>query len=161
MSDNNFMRYVIGASRTKFVVLDELFKKQFPNGIPNYKMAVILVDAHSIMTPIYRPNNEYSLDESSEDLATDVVINFMNVLGHYRRYLATRLHLDNDIFVSYNRIQPKFQKMCFPKYFENQAYRYSDDNYKHKFANKITSRAWTFICELSKYFEGIYCWDVP
>ncbi|MCM1230062.1 MAG: hypothetical protein NC489_08015 [Ruminococcus flavefaciens] len=164
--DKSLIRYIVGASRIKYEVLDDLIKGHkdlvgvnFQN---NFRMAVMLIDAHSIFYRLYREKDLTAIYADSEDeLVCDLVVGFMNAIGHYRRYLATRLHLDNDIFISFNMDPCKYQRSLVPDYGDKYVQRYAKDNPTYKFINKALRKAWKFIVGLSVYFEGIYCIDMP
>lgn len=156
MENNSIVRYVIGSSRIKYEVLNEICKPINPK---KYQMCCMLIDAHAIFDRLYRPDNINLIDTTLEQTVADIVINLMNVIGHYRRYIATRFQLDNDIFVSYNREPPRYQTELFPMFYEKRFSRRYDD--KYKFITNAIDQAWSFICMISNYFEGIYCIDLP
>ncbi|MCM1532923.1 MAG: hypothetical protein NC114_11745 [Ruminococcus flavefaciens] len=146
---------MIGASRIKFEVLDKLYQEI---NTSKYRMGVVYVDAHSIFYRLYRDKNIANIYvDTKEELVRDIVVGFMNVLGHYRRYLATRLHLDNDIYVVFNRELPKYQAQFCPEFNSKLYKRYSKNDTSFGFVNEAIEVAWNFILGLSPYFEGIYC----
>jgi len=155
--ETSLVRYMIGASRIKFEVLDTLYQGI---DVSKYRMGVMYVDAHSIFYRLYRDKNIANIYvDTKEELIRDIVVGFMNVLGHYRRYMATRLHLDNDIYVLFNCERPKYQTQYCPDFNSKLYKRYSDDNSGFEFINDALNKAWPFILGLSPYFEGIYCID--
>ena len=166
MEDKSLVRYIIGASRIKYDTLDELIKN-YPdlvgvNFSKQFEMCVMMVDAHSIFYRLYREKDLASIYADSEtELIRDLVVGFMNVLGHYRRYFATRLHLDNDIFVSFNRKPCKYQRSLVPEYDDKHVKRYDLRNPDYGFINHALNKAWEFIISISAYLEGIYCIDLP
>lgn len=155
--ETSLVRYMIGASRIKFEVLDKLYQGI---DVSKYRMGVIYVDAHSIFYRLYRDKNIANIYvDTKEELVRDIVVGFMNVLGHYRRYLSTRLHLDNDIYVAFNRELPKYQAQYCPEFNSKLYKRYSKDDADFRFVNEAVEIAWSFILGLSPYFGGIYCID--
>lgn len=158
MIDNNsLIRYIIGASRIKYEVLDNLYA-----GITfsQYRMGVMYVDAHSIFYRLFKERDLVSIyNDHKEELIQDIVIGFYNVLGHYRRYMATRMGLDNDIYVTFNQSQPKYNSKLIPNFGTKYVRRYDVSDPNFGFINKCINMAWKFILELSPFFEGIYCID--
>lgn len=216
---NNFdngslVRYIIGASRIKFEILDSLYGRTAPfssNSSPfsfssastdtspiptftplptasplapmsttrtdadtkhaaqkqrnidyaaKFRHAVMYIDAHSIFFRLYKYRNLASIyADSSEDLVRELVIGFYNVIGHYRRYMAMRMHLDNTIYVFFNTKSPKYNSMLYPEFSSKLIDRYSQKDPDFGFVNTALAQAWEFILELSPFFEGIYCID--
>lgn len=149
------VRYLIGASRIKFSILEELYKDVDPS---RYKLMVMYIDAHSIFYRLYREKAIGII--TTEDipmLVRDIVIGFWNVIGHYRRFIATRLRLDNDIFVMFNRKKSAYHNELIDGYNEKVIDRYRADNKDYQVLNVVIEQAWEFICSLSPYMEGIYC----
>lgn len=125
MDNFSIIRYLIGASRVKFSVLDEIFKeiKISKNHVTMY------VDAHAILYRLYRNNVISELQNlPTEIVVRDIVISFVNVLAHYRRYIATRLHKSNDIIVVFNRELPKYQKKYYSDYQHKLYEQYNPDH---------------------------------
>lgn len=165
MEDKSLIRYIIGASRVKFDQLDELIRNHKDlvgvNFRNTFNMAVVMVDANSIFYRLYRDSDLAAVyADRRNELVRDLVVGFMNVLGHYRRYIATRLHLSNDIFVAFNMDPCKYQRSLVPDYGNKYMLRYDKDNPTYGFINEALRDAWKFIVSLSAYFEGIYCFDL-
>lgn len=155
--DNGVVKYILGASRVKFDILDSLIRK-VPSG--KYRMCVLHVDAHAILYRLYQEKDMARIyEDTMGDLVRDIVVGFFNVIGHYRRYLATRLHMDNDIFVYFNRELPAYHKKKYPKFNQKLYQKYDTSNPEFGFTSKAIQKAYEFICGLSPYFEGIYCLD--
>lgn len=155
----SLIRYLIGASRVKYEVLENLYAT-----IPTmqYRMGVMYVDAHSIFYRLFREKDFSTVyADSMNELVRDLVVGFFNVIGHYRRFMATRLQLDNDIYVMFNPDLPKWHEhytdkngWCHDKY-----KRYDQKHPDYGFHAKAIRKAYSFIVGLSPYFEGIYCID--
>lgn len=155
--NNSLIRYIIGASRIKFEVLDQLYAGINMN---QYRMAVMYVDAHSIFYRLYKERNLANLYSTNKsELIRDLVIGFLNVLGHYRRYMATRMGLDNDIYVMFNRESPRYNEKCYEGFNKKLYSRYNPDDPNFGFISSALEISWQFILGLSPYFEGIYCID--
>lgn len=160
MTDSSsLVRYLIGASRVKFEVLESLY-----SGIDSskYRMGVMYVDAHSIFYRLFREKDLASTySDGYQPLVRDLVVGFFNVIGHYRRFMATRLHLDNDIYVLFCPYLPKYQAKLYPDYCKDKYKKYSIDHPDYGFHAKAVRDAYDFIVGLSPYFEGIYCIKCP
>ena len=155
--DGSLIRYIIGASRIKYEVLDNLYA-----GIntSQYRMGVMYIDAHSIFYRLYKERELANLYSAQKDeLVRDLVVGFFNVVGHYRRYMATRMRLDNDIYVMFNRKSPKYNAHFYPNFNQKLYKRYDTSDPNFGFISDALNVAWSFILELSPYFEGIYCMD--
>lgn len=154
-SETSLVRYVLGANKTKYAVLDELFNR---SDFRDYDCVYFLVDGHAIFQKLFQ-NREIAPQyaDSFEDLVQDIVIGFYNVLGHYRRYFATHLERDNVIIASFNDTAPKYEIGLIPEFEEKQYWRYSKENIDYYLVNKALKAAWSYICSLSRYFEDIYC----
>lgn len=153
----SLIRYLIGASRIKYEVLEQLYAT-----IPTmqYRMGVMYVDAHSVFYRLFREKDLATAYSDSEvELVRDLVVGFFNVLGHYRRFMATRLQMDNDIYVFFNPDQTKYHKKYCDEYGKDKYNRYDVKHPDYGFHAKAIRKAYKFIVSLAPYFEGIYCID--
>lgn len=155
----SLIRYLIGASRIKYEVLENLYAT-----IPTmqYRMGVMYVDAHSIFYRLFREKDFSTVyADNMNELVRDLVVGFFNVLGHYRRFMATRLQMDNDIYVMFNPTMPKWHEyyMDYNGWCHDKYKRYDQKHPDYGFHAKAIRKAYSFIVGLSPYFEGIYCID--
>lgn len=162
--DKSLVRYIVGASRIKYDVLDKiLLGHPDAAGVDfsrKFNMSVMFVDGYSILYRLYTEGDLSAVyADSSDELVRDLVVGFMNVLGHYRRYMSTRLHMRNDIICTFNMSVCKFQESLVPGYDQKHLTKLNVNNPKYGFINKAIRKAWKFIVSLSMYFEGIYCVD--
>lgn len=157
--ERSLIRNIIGCSRIKYSVLDEIIQNEHIN-FQQYKHAVLLVDAHCVFKRLYRDRDLQSIyADSQNELIMDLVVGFMNVLGHYRRYFVLHQHIDLDIYVSFNRVAPHYQCDLVPYWKEDQVNRYQ--NPAHQIMNSAIEKAWEFIISICSYIDGIYAIDAP
>lgn len=150
--DQSMMKFLIGRSRIKYAVLDELFRTIY---IPQDKV-VFHVDASAILYRLYRNKDLDMIYSVDQDIAIrDLVISFLNVLAHYRRYLVTRLHKTNDILVYFNHKEPGYQRILFSNY-RKEWYDGLKNQMNFGPLNHIIEEGFRFIQGLIPYFEGIY-----
>lgn len=153
--NNSIVRYLIGSSRIKYVVLDNIMKGiSAPNGI------LFHVDAHSIFYRIFREKNLSDLMSVDNDIIIkDLTVNFINVLAHYRKYMAAKLHATNDIIVYFNTKCPQYQERWYPNYRSRLYEKYDKSNKDYGRLWECTKMAYEFITQLCQYFSGIYIID--
>ena len=154
----SMIKYLIGSVQTKFSVLEDLYRG-FDRD--RYKMMVLLVDAHTMMRKLHVKDRSVLLADNTAESVRDIVVGFLNVLGHYRRFMATRLGMDNDIYVMFNRRAPKYNRRCIAEFSEGLEHYYDPSNPEYGAMNRAVELAYQFIMGLSPYFEGIYCLDMP
>lgn len=153
---NSMIKYLIGASRVKYSVLDEIFHEVY---LGNH-MVTLWVDAHSILYRLYRQKDLAFLESIPKDVAIkDLVVSFINVLGHYRRYFATRLHKTNDIIVFFNTTPPAYQTAVHSEYCSSTYDKYRDNHKDYSGVNSFVKPAMEFIRSILQFFEGIYLID--
>ena len=154
--DNSMMRYLIGRSRIKYSKLDDLFRELY---IPQSRI-VIHVDASAILYRLYREKDLDMLYAVDQDIAIrDLVISFLNALGHYRRYIMTRLGKTNDILIYFNRKPPVYQQSLFSDYRKKWYRQLNVKDPTYGVLNHIVHESFKFIQGLLPYFEGIYLID--
>jgi len=158
MSETSLVRYVIGTSRVKYDTLEKIYRDAGINS-KQYRMGVMFVDAHSILYRMFqsRDYGEGDYDSTPEEHVRDIVVGFLNVIGHYRRFMATRLYLDNDIYVLFNPDHSKYHEELCPEYQEDKRQKYNVKSPQYGYHAKAIRQAYQFICGLSQFFEGIYC----
>lgn len=152
----SMIKYLIGSNQIKYSVLGDLFK---PLDLSSHKMVVMLVDAHLIMNKLHVKDKTALLADSKAETVRDIVVGFLNALGHYRRFMSTRLGKDNDIYVMFNTKAPKYNRSCIPDFRGNLENLYDLDDRNYGMMNESIAMAYEFIRGLSPYFEGIYCID--
>lgn len=162
MVDNSLIRYIVGASRVKYEVLDEILLKHpdldAVSTAKHYDMVVMFVDGYSLLYRLYLEKNLTALyADNRAELVRDLVVGFMNVLGHYRRYMSTRLHLMNDIICTFNMTRSDFQNTMVPGFDDRHYLKMDPQNPIFAFINNALREAWDYIVGISMYFEGIYC----
>lgn len=155
-SSDSVIKYIIGSSRIKYDKLNKLFENIW---ITDHTV-VLHVDAFAILYRLYREKFLESLYSVQEDvLIKDIVVEFLNVIGHYRRYIATRLNKTNDIIIYYNNKVPKYQYELFKDY-NKSYYKLIDPQHKdYGVISKIIRQAMSYIEGIVPYFEGIYLID--
>lgn len=150
------IRYLIGASQIQYDLLNNLFSKIKLH----QKQVMFYIDAHSIFYRLYREDGLLSIENYSRDLLVkDLVISFLNVLGHYRRYLITRLHKNNTIIILFNHKLPNYQKTYDNEYCKLLYNRYSPKNEKYAIITSIIEEAYSYICGIIPYIENVYAID--
>lgn len=149
----SMLKYLIGASRIKYSVLDDILRPAYGKS----ERILFLVDAHSIIYRLYRMKDLDTILSIPEDVAVkDLVINFLNVIGHYRRYFATHMECDNDIVIFFNRKLPSYHEMYYPDYQKKLYARYDNNHKDYSAINHIVTKAMKFVESLVPYFEYIY-----
>lgn len=156
MSATSIAKYLIGASNIKYEVLDTIFRDvPIRNDIIN-----LYIDTDYVFHRLYRNNTNsdlYAVD--SNVLVMDIVVTVINMIGHYRRYFATRLHKDNRIFLLFNTKIPAYQKHCYDSYGQTYYEKYKRNNKDYGEITAVIQSAYKFIKSIIVYFEGLYCID--
>ena len=120
----------------------------------------MFVDAHSVFYRLYKNRDIPTIYANDmNEFVSDIAIGFMNTLGHYRRYFATKLNCDNRIFVMFNRIPPTYNTSLSREFDSHFIKRYNTTDLNFGFTNRAVETAYGFIVELSHYIEGVYCID--
>lgn len=155
IDDQSLVRNLIGVNMIRYEVLDELYEKI---DCSQYKMAVMMVDGHAIFSRLFHMGKiDTTYAGAFDETVRDLVVGFMNVLGHYRRYMSTHMRLDNDIYVMFNRERPVYNCTYYRDFNLDRVERYDPEDPKNGFISQAVGMAWEFILGLSPYFEGIYC----
>lgn len=155
-SSDSVIKFIIGSSRIKYDILNQLFKNIWITD----QTIVMHVDAHAILYRLYREKYLDPLYSVQYDvLIKDIVIEFLNVIGHYRRYIATRLHKTNNIIIYYNTKQSYYHHSICDDYLSSY-YKMIDLNHKdYGPITQVIIDSIKFIEGIVPYFEGIYLVD--
>lgn len=153
---NSMIKYLIGASRVKYAVLDDIFK---PYHI-HQKHLVLYIDAHSILYRLYR-NDRLGMIYSipTEVAVKDLVVSFLNVIGHYRRFIATHLEIPHEIIITFNTTCSSYHVTSFSDYRKDEYERYQKKHKDYGGLNQVVFKAMEFVQSIVPYFEGIYFVD--
>lgn len=158
MDKRSMINILIGSSRIKYIFLDQIFKSSKLNNYNN--KLTLIVDGYSVIYRLYR--NEFNMDVyhvNNDVLIQEYVTAFINTIAHYRRYLVTRLHRNNRIYIVFNRSIPKYQTSCYGNYGAKYYDRLSCDNIAYGSINSVIDKATNYLKELCRYFDGIYYLD--
>lgn len=159
MDGTSMTRFMIGANQTRFDVLSEILGHV---DLSVYNGVDIYIDGHTLFRRFFREKrNLPALLADEDDTVRDMAIGILNVIGHYRRFAATRLHMDNKIYAAFNRSSPKYQISRCEEYMEKRMASYNVEHPDYGFLNRAINKAWKFVVELSGYFEGVYCMNTP
>ena len=157
IDDGSLVKFLIGANCTKYDVLNDLFQDI---DLSRYRNVTLLVDGHTVVSRLYHNRKIASVYAgSSAEMVRDLVVGFTNVLAHYRRYMASRMHLDNTIFVMFNRAEPTYNRRFCHTFNRERIERYDPNDPINGFTSQILDVAWGFVMGLSPFFERIYCLD--
>lgn len=148
--DTTMVHYLIGRSRIKYSVLDNLFRDVKFNQ-PN---VVMPIDISAIIYRLYREQDLSMIYNTDPAIVVkDLVVSILNTVAHYRRYFYTRMHKTNDIILFCNLDKPA---NCYDGYRESW---YSQFDLKHPTfgpLNAIVKQAVDFLVGIVPYFEGVY-----
>ena len=97
--NESMIKYLVGSTMIKYEQLDELFKDiQIAND-----QVVIHLDAWHIFKRFFRDDITHFFTTVPEEiLVQEIVVGFINIIAHYRKYVAANLHKDNVILVYFN-----------------------------------------------------------
>ena len=154
--DNVFsmIHYLIGRSRIKYTILDEIFRSVY---IPKENHLVFHMDMSSILYRLYREKDLDTIQSVPYEVAVkDLVISIMNTIGHYRRYFTTRLGMSNTIILYFNQVEPSYQSIIFDKYRSSWYKLLNIKNITFGPINQLVNDAVDFIKGIVPYFDGIY-----
>lgn len=156
MDPKSMTNILIGASRIKFSVLDELFEKvTLPPGKVN-----LIIDGYAMWRRLYQPEFAADIDRNDTDVfVQEFVSSSLNTIAHYRRYLVTRMHRNNRIFIVWNRSCPDYQISLLDTYGESYFDKFFPDDHVFGALNKAMRKSIEFLKEMVQYFEGVYYLD--
>lgn len=147
---------LINSAKIKYAVLDDLFKDvHIPDNTVN-----LYLDGFYIFYKLYR--SEYLVDVNTTDIGSfikDVVISTLNTVAHYRRYLFTRLHKTNRIFIVFNRRAPKYQTALISYYGKAYYEKLYPTHFQYGPINLIIEQAVDMLKELCSYIEDVFLID--
>lgn len=153
MFSNSMAKLIIGMSRIKYDILNELFKDVKIES----KTVNFFIDAHRLYYPFLTNRNEYTVYANDEsELVMSIVLGTLNTIGHYRRYLATRLQRSNRIFVVVNRRVPKYQSSLIYGYGEKKFDTFATDHKDYGPINTAINKALNYLQSIIPYFEDVF-----
>ena len=156
MDKTSMLKILIGSSRIKYSVLDELFKGR---AIIDKKITMV-IDGYAMVKKLYQRDFYSDINRlDSGAFIQEFVSSVLNTLAHYRRYLTTRLHKNNRIYIVWNREIPTYQDGIVTWYGKEYFHMLARDNLETHALNKVINKSIKFLKEMVQYFEGIYYLD--
>ena len=144
---------LINASRIKYEILSTLFEEV----VIDDHTVNLYVDLHSVIYRLYMSRNN-PIVVNDRNAVKSMVVSILNSVGHYRRFLATRLKKNNRIFIVFNRKIPDYQSKQIEygrKYYD----RYSYANQEHCSINNSMDAVVGYLKDLCQFFEDIFFID--
>ena len=151
--DVSMVPRLISTSKIKFVVLEDMFKKVDIRS----DMVNLYIDGYYVFYKLFKA--EYTTDVYQTDFnrfVTDTVVSFLNVIAHYRRFIVTRLHKNNRIFIINNRSVPKYQSDIVKKYGKEYYEKLYPTHFEYGAINTLIDHALEMATDLCQYLEDIF-----
>ena len=157
MDSRSMTNILIGASRIKYTVLDDLFK---PIKVPSDHAVNFIIDGYAMLYRLYQADYLSDIAHVDDDVfIQEFVSACMNTFAHYRRYIATRMKRTNRIFIVFNRIAPEYQAKLIEEWGEEYYARFFPDDIGFGPMNQLMNKAIGFVKELCQYFTDIFYLD--
>ena len=150
---------VIGTTAIRYEYLEDIMEPVIDKIRKNEKI-IFHVDLEGILYGLYRKKDLPAIMESDYDtLVKDIVVGVINVLAHYRKYFASYIGVDNEVFVYWNYKLPGYQGAYYPDYRSSTYEKYSKKNIDFGVVYQATRQAAEMISNLLQYVEGMYWVD--
>lgn len=152
--NDSLVKYLIGVNMIKYEHLDKLFKD-----IHIQEDEVVLhLDIWHVFRRFFRDQNAHFFTTVPEDiLVREIVVGFMNVIGHYRKYISAKLHKDNVILVYFNPGKSVYHTKLYPDYKSKMIELLYDKHHKdYSVINTILGKSVQLIMDFVTRVEGVY-----
>ena len=154
MDPRSMTNVLIGASRIKYSILQEIFD---PIKIEPKQTVNFIIDGYAMLYRLYRANYNFDVDHVDDDVfIQEFVSACINTVAHYRRFIATRMRRSNRIFIIFNRKVPDYQTNLIPSWGREYYDRFCDDDSEYGQMNKVMTKAIDFLKELCQYFTDVF-----
>lgn len=154
----SFISREIASAKIKYETLDKIFAHH----MIKQKHVVFYIDLIAVLCRAYSKST-WSTDAMSrvpvQQLCLSIVVEVMNVIAHYRKYLTFKLHKSNTIIVSYDTKLSDYQASIYPELRRDRMSWYTNDHPTFGTLNQAAKMAYEYIKTLCVYFDDIYCTD--
>lgn len=152
--NESMIKYLVGSTMIKYEQLDELFKDiQIAND-----QVVIHLDAWHIFKRFFRDDITHFFTTVPEEiLVQEIVVGFINIIAHYRKYVAAKLHKDNVILVYFNPGKSIYHTAFNREYKAKMVSMIYDKNHKdYIIINSVLSKSVNMLMDFITRIEGVY-----
>ena len=150
---------VIGTTSIRYEYLNDIMVP-IVDKIRKTEKVIFHVDLEGILYGLYRKKDLPAIMEIEYDtLVKNIVVGVINVLAHYRKYFASYIGIDNEIFVYWNYKLPGYQSTYCPNYRSSTYEKYDKKNIDFGVIYRATRKAAEMISNLLQYVEGMYWVD--
>lgn len=148
------LRYTLGKTMIKYEALDELF-----NGVRiEPDQVVVHIDAWHVFNRFFRQQELVFFTSAPEDvLVKDIVIGFINIIGHYRKYIAAKLHKDNVFLIYFNPGRSAYHMQYDKDYKANIVSKIFNTSHKdYIIVNDVLVKAMKMLMDMVTRIEKVY-----
>lgn len=150
---------IIGSTAIRYEYLNDILDP-IVDKIRKSEKIIFHVDLEGILYGLYRKKDLPAImDIEYDTLVKNIVVGVVNVLAHYRKYFASYIGVDNEIFVYWNYKLPGYQSTYCPAYRNKMYEKYNKKNIDFGVIYQATRKAAEMISNLLQYIEGIYWVD--
>lgn len=150
---------VIGSTSIRYEYLNDIMAPIIDK-IRKCEKVIFHVDLEGILYGLYRKKDLPAIMEIEYDtLIKNIVVGVINMLAHYRKYFASYIGVDNEIFVYWNYKLPGYQSTYCPEYRSSTYEKYDKKNIDFGVMYQATRKAAEMISNLLQYVEGMYWVD--
>lgn len=140
----------------KYPVLDTFL----PDTVGSRDPIILHIDADAIIYRLFRKKDLSLIYSVSKDTAVkDVVVGMVNVIGHYRRYIITKLRRNCIIYLYYNTMTPPYQEAMYPGYRASWYRLFNQLHPEYGVVTEIMNKAIPFVASILQYTTGNYMID--
>ena len=150
----SMLKYLLGKTMIKYETLDTLFTNVYikPDQV------VFHIDAWHVFKRFFRKKEASFFTTVPEDvLVREVVIGFINIIGHYRKYIAAKLKKDNIILIYFNPARSIYHIQYDKDYKADVVSKLVNKYHKdYIIVNSVLSKALKLLMDLVTRIEGVY-----
>ena len=152
--NGSLVKYLIGSTMVKYETMDEMFKNV--NIKPD--QVVFHLDAWHIFKRFFRNKSASFFTTVPEDvLVKEITIGFINIIGHYRKYIAAKLKKDNVFLIYFNPGRSIYHVQYDTNYKADIVALLYDKHHKdYAVVNAVLLKSLKMLMDLVTRIEGVY-----
>lgn len=151
---DSMLKYIVGSTMLKYEILDDLFK----DIVIEPDEVVIHLDMWHIFKRFFRNyNSSFFTTVPEQILVQDVVVGCINVIAHYRKYVAAKLHKDNVVLIYFNPGKSIYHTSFNKQYKADIVNMLYDKQHKdYIIINRVISKAVAMLMDIVTRIEKVY-----
>ncbi|WPH64277.1 hypothetical protein [Staphylococcus phage vB_StaM_PB50] len=161
--DVEIIERIINSKKLNYNKMTELVSPYIEGGRfrgnTNNNNVTIYIDINNVIKQLYSPQVSENFTHLKTKNRLNLVVELVNIIGHYRHFFASRLNMHSRFFLFYSDKESIYHTSVDPDYKKEYYKKMNEDNITYRDINKTISITLELVKTIVKYIPNAYYID--